>query len=179
RDEINVPLLKGICAQISTAMANIMANEQVALKQAEQSFLLEFSHDITRVKTKQDLQDAISTVLSKTMNIQFVMIRVIEDDGIHLSPFMFNRTLFEKGNTGIDFDKMANDRITAEEYYTAQVLASENGMVFNIEEEFNNGSHYARLWKTAGLRNMYGLPLRMGRSEERRVGKEGRYRGST
>ena len=161
-DEINVPLLKGICAQISTAMANIMANEQVALKQAEQSFLLEFSHDITRVKTKQDLQDAISTVLSKTMNIQFVMIRVIEEDGIHLSPFMFNRALFEKGSTGIDFDKMANDRITVEEYYTAQVLASENGMVFNIEEEFNNGSQYARLWKTAGLRNMYGLSLRMG-----------------
>src|SRR5690606_14923917 len=106
-DEINVPLLQGICAQIAVAMANITAYEQVTRKQAEQTFLIGFSHDITRVKTKQDLQDAISIVLNKTMNTQFVMIRVIEDDGKHLVPFMFDRTLFEKANAKVDFDKMA------------------------------------------------------------------------
>jgi hypothetical protein len=58
------------------------------------------------------------------------MIRVIEDDGKHLVPFMFDRTLFEKANTKIDYDKMAEDRITIEETYTAQVLASEDGIVF-------------------------------------------------
>lgn len=161
-DEINVPLLQGICAQISIAMANIMANEQIAKKQAEQTFLIEFSHDITRVKTKQDLQDAISTVLNKTMNTQFVMIRVIEDDGIHLLPFMFDKTLFEKANVKLDVDKMAADRITIHETYTAQVLASQDGIVFNVDEELKRGNPYAILWNTTGLRNMYGLPLRMG-----------------
>ena len=161
-DEINVPLLQGICAQISIAMANIMANEQIIKKQAEQTFLIEFSHDITKVKTKQDLQEAISTVLSKTMNTQFVMIRVIEDDGRHLVPFMFDRTLFEKSNAKIDFEKMSADRITVEETYTAKVLASPGGVIFNVEEELKSGNPYASLWKTAGLRNMYALPLRMG-----------------
>ena len=161
-DEINVPLLQGICAQISVAMANIIANEQVARKQAEQTFLIGFSHDITRVKTKQDLQDAISTVLNKTMNTQFVMIRVIEEDGKHMAPFMFDRTLFEKANAKVDFDKMAAERITIQETYTAQVLASEDGVVFNVNEELKNGNPYAKLWKTTGLRNIYGLPLRMG-----------------
>ncbi len=161
-DEINVPLLQGICAQISIAMANIIANEQITKKQAEQTFLIGFSHDITSVKTKQDLQDAISTVLNKTMNTQFVMIRVIEDDGIHLVPFMFDKSLFEKANIKIDFDKMAADRITVSERYTAQVLASPDGVVFNVDEELRSGNPYARLWKAAGLRNMYGLPLRMG-----------------
>lgn len=161
-DEINVPLLQGICAQISIAMANIMANEQVAKKQAEQTFLIGFSHDITRVKTKQDLQDAISTVLNKAMNTQFVMIRVIEDDGLHLVPFMVDKGLFEKTSGKADLDRMAADRISIRETYTAQVLASENGVVFNVDEELKSGNPYARLWKTAGLRNMYGLPLRMG-----------------
>lgn len=161
-DEINVPLLQGICAQISIAMANIIANEQISRKQAEQTFLIGFSRDITRVRTKQDLQEAISTVLNKTMNTQFVMIRVIEEDGIHLVPFMFDRTLFEKTNTKVDFDKMAANRITIEEKYTAQVLASQDGMVFNVEEELKSGNPYAKLWKTTGLRNIYGLPLRMG-----------------
>jgi hypothetical protein len=37
-DEINVPLLQGICAQISIAMANIMANEQIVKETGGTSF---------------------------------------------------------------------------------------------------------------------------------------------
>src|SRR5205085_4726109 len=49
-----------------------------------------------------------------------------------------------------------------EETYTAQVLASKDGLVFNVEEELKSGNEYAKLWKTTGLKNMYGLPLRAG-----------------
>lgn len=164
-EEVNVQLLQGICAQISIALANIMANEQITRKQDEQAFLLEFSNDITRVRTKMDLQDAIDRVLDNTMHTQLAMIRVVDEDGLHMSPFMFNRRLFEKAK--IDFDKMAADRITIKETYTAQVLASKDGLVFNVEEELKSGSAYAKLWKTTGLKNMYGLPLRVG---ERNIG---------
>jgi formate hydrogenlyase transcriptional activator len=159
-EEINIPLLQGICAQISTALANIMANEHISKKQEEQAFLLNFSNDITQARTKQDLQTAIVRVLDKTMHTQLAMIRVIEDDGVHMSPFMYDRTLFEKAN--VDFEKLSANRITIEETYTAQVLASRDGLVFNVEEELKSGNAYARLWKTTGLKNMYGLPLRVG-----------------
>jgi formate hydrogenlyase transcriptional activator len=159
-EEINVPLLQGICAQISIALANIMANEQISKKQEEQGFLLDFSNDITQVKTKPDLQAAISRVLDKTMHTQLAMIRVIDEDGLHMSAFMFDRMLFEKAK--IDFDKLSSDRITIEETYTAQVLASKDGLLFNVEEELKSGNLYAQLWKTTGLKNMYGLPLRAG-----------------
>ena len=159
-EEINVQLLQGICSQISIALANIMGNEQINKKQEEQAFLLNFSNDITQVKTKQDLQTAISRVLDKTMHTQLAMIRVIDDDGLHLSPFMYDNTLFEKAK--LDFDKMAMERITIEETYTARVLASKDGLLFNVEEELKSGNAYAHLWKTTGLKNMYGLPLRAG-----------------
>jgi formate hydrogenlyase transcriptional activator len=159
-EEINVPLLQGICAQISIALANILANEQIHKKQEEQAFLLEFSNDITKARTKLDLQDAIFRVLDNTMHTQLAMIRVIEDDGLHLIPFMFDRTLFEK--TKIDFEKLSTDRITIDETYTAQVLASTDGVMFNVEEELKSGNSYAKLWKTTGLKNMYALPLRVG-----------------
>ncbi|MBS0032112.1 sigma 54-interacting transcriptional regulator [Chitinophaga sp. 22321] len=159
-DDINVKLLKGICAQVSIAMANIMANEQITKTQEEQSFLLDFSKDITRVRTRLDLQKAIFTVLDKTMHTQLAMIRVIDDDGIHLSSFMYDRSLFP--NTKGTFDDMVAIRITVEETYTAQVLASEEGLMFNVEEELKNGNAYATLWKTTGLKNMYALPLRVG-----------------
>jgi transcriptional regulator with GAF, ATPase, and Fis domain len=57
---------------------------------------------------------------------------------------------------------MAADRITIEEPYTSRVLASKDGLVFNVQEEIKSGNAYARLWKTIGLKNMYSLPLRAG-----------------
>jgi transcriptional regulator with GAF, ATPase, and Fis domain len=128
--------------------------------QEEQAFLLDFSKDITRVRTSQDLQKAIFTVLDKTLHTKLAMIRVIEEDGIHLSPFMFDRSLFASAKTS--FDEMAASRITVQETYTAQVLASEEGLMFSVEEEMKNGNAYAALWKTTGLKNMYALPLRVG-----------------
>ncbi|HZX57898.1 MAG TPA: GAF domain-containing protein, partial [Mucilaginibacter sp.] len=80
--EINVELLQGICAQISIALANIFAHEQINEKQEEQAFLLEFSNDITQSRTKEDLQNAIFRVLDKTMHTKLAMLRVIDDDGI-------------------------------------------------------------------------------------------------
>ena len=131
--EINVQLLQGICAQISIAMANILAHEQINKKQEEQAFLLNFSNDITQSRTKLDLQNAIFRVLDKTMHTKLAMLRVIDDDGFHLSPFMYDSTLFGKAQT--DYDKSLANRVTIEETYTAQVLASEDGLVFNVEED--------------------------------------------
>jgi len=158
--EVNIQLLQGITSQISVAMANIMANEQVVRKQEEQAFLLDFSNDIARVRTKPDLQAAISRVLDGALHTQLAMIRVLDDDGVHLSTFMFDRTLFSKAE--VNFDKMSATKITVEEPYTSMVLASEDGLVFNVEEELKSGNSYAKLWKTTGLKNMYGLPLRAG-----------------
>ncbi len=158
--EINVQLLQGICAQISIALANIFAHEEINKKQEEQAFLLDFSNDISRSRTKLDLQNAIFRVLDKTMHTKLAMLRVIDDDGVHLSSFMYDETLFNKAKT--TYEKKQSDRITIDETYTAQVLASRDGLVFNVEEELKTGNSYAKLWKTTGLKNMYTLPLRVG-----------------
>jgi formate hydrogenlyase transcriptional activator len=159
-EEVNIPLLQGICSQISVAMANIIANEQVIIKQDEQAFLLDFATDLTQVRTRAELQDAIFRVIDKTMNTKLAMIRTIDDDGFHLSPFMSDRTLFR--NPDVNYDKLSATRITIEEPYTSRVLASKDGLVFNVDEEIRIGNAYAKLWKTTGLKNMYSLPLRAG-----------------
>jgi formate hydrogenlyase transcriptional activator len=123
----------------------------------ERTFLLEFSHELTQAQTKHDLQIAFFKVIDKVLQTKPAMINIIEDDGLHLSAYMYDSTLFEK----TAFDKMVATRITIEERYTSQVLASKTGMVFNIEEELKSGNASARLWKTTGLKNMYGLPLRV------------------
>jgi formate hydrogenlyase transcriptional activator len=153
-------IMSRIAPQLSSAVTNIIKNEDVLEKEKEKSFLLDFSVDIAHVKTKAELQAAIFKVLDKLLHTKLAMIRVLEDDGIHLPAYMFDRTLFEKAK--ISYEEMAANRITIDEPYTAQVMASVDGLVFNVEEELRSGNAYAKLWKTTGLRNMYGLPLRAG-----------------
>jgi formate hydrogenlyase transcriptional activator len=159
-EEINVPLLQGICAQTSIALANMMATELINRKQEEQAFLLDFSTDIAQINTKPDLQAAIARVLDKTMDTKLAMIRVIDQDGLHMSPFLFDQSLFETAKS--QFQALSSAPVTVQETYNAQVLAGKDGLIFNIEEELKKGNEYARLWKTTGLKNVYGLPLRVG-----------------
>ncbi|PVD52517.1 Fis family transcriptional regulator [Terrimonas sp.] len=143
-------------------MSNILSNEQISKKHQEQTFLLEFSNDIARVRTKAELQAAIFKVLEKTLHIQLGMIQIIEDDGFNLYPFMYDTTLYDKAKSKSFFDEMVSKRVTINEYYTTKVLASEEGVIFNVDEEAATGNPYARLWKTTGFENMYALPLRTG-----------------
>lgn len=159
---IKYKLLKAVCAHLSVAVSNILSNEQIDKKHREQTFLLEFSNDIARVRTKAELQAAIFKVLEKTLHIQLGMIQVIEEDGFNLYPFMYDSTLYDKAKSKSFFDELVAKRVTINEYYTAKVLASDEGVIFNVEEEAATGNLYARLWKTIGFENMYALPLRTG-----------------
>jgi formate hydrogenlyase transcriptional activator len=162
-EEINISLLQGICSQISTAMSNIIANELLESKNNEQSVLLQFSNEIAGVRTKEDLQLAIINVLRDLLSTKLAMLNVFDDDGIGLSPYMFDKTLFEKAE--IDFDKMAAIKLDIHEPYTAQVIKSGSPVVFNVEEELRlTNSGFAQLWKKVGFENAYGALLKVGNS---------------
>lgn len=149
-EEINMPLLQGICAQISIAMYNIIANEEILRREREQTFLLEFSRDIAALRSKEDLQHAISNVLKNVLNIKLAIIRVIEDDGVTLSPYMVDESMFENGNTG--FREVTSRNIDIHDVLNARVLKNDGPVIFNVEEEIANGNNnpVVVFWKTQG-----------------------------
>lgn len=160
-EEINISLLQGICSQISTALSNIMANESLLNKNNEQSVLLQFSNEIAGVRTKDDLEIAIINVLRDLLDTKLAMLNIFDDDGIGLTPFMYDKSLFIKAE--IDFDKMKSIKLDIHEPYTAQVIKSESALVFNAEEELQrNNSGFAQLWKKVGFENAYGALLKVG-----------------
>ncbi len=161
-DKINMPLLQGICAQISTAMANIMANEDVLTKEREKSFLLEFSNDIASVRTKDDLEQAIANVLRHMLNTKLAMIQLIDEDGINLTPYMSDNSLFEIART--KHEELVAKRIDIHEEYTARVFKKGEAIAFNIDEELENNpaNDFPKLWKTVGFTHTYAAPLRIG-----------------
>lgn len=160
-EDINMPLLQGICAQTSVAMSNIMANEELLRKEREQSFLVEFSHNIASVRTKDELRVTISEVLQKVLKVKLAMIRIIEDDGVTLSPYIYDESMFEKVSE--TFKMLASQNIDVNEPLTARVLES-GTVVFNVEEELRLGNpgKYIKLWNDVGAKNAFGALLRVG-----------------
>lgn len=160
-DEINIPILQGICAQIAIAMSNIMVNEELLRKQEEQSFLLDFSNDLAGVMTKTDLDAAIIKVLNRLMNTKLAMLRLFDDDGHHLTPYLFDRSLFE--NFVSDFDALAQQKVTIDEYYTRLVLENDEILVLDVGQELlTDNNQYAILWEKTGFKWMYATALRVG-----------------
>lgn len=161
-DAKSISIIERISSQLSTAASNISANEKILSKEQEKSFLLDFSQDIAGVRTKDDLEEAISSVLQSVLNIRLSMIRIIEDDGVTLSPYMYDKNMFY-GEEPI-FKELASKNISIDEYLTAKVLNSKHPVIFNIaeEERKGNSAKYIYFWKKAGLKNAYGAALRVG-----------------
>ncbi|NJO25437.1 MAG: GAF domain-containing protein [Bacteroidia bacterium] len=58
-------LMKGIAPQLSNAVSNIIKNEEIQNKEKEKSFLLDFSSEIAKVRTKEELASAVGASISK------------------------------------------------------------------------------------------------------------------
>jgi transcriptional regulator with GAF, ATPase, and Fis domain len=163
--EESLTIIDRIASQLATAAHNITANEELLSKEQEKSFLLDFSQDIAGVRTKDDLQEAIFSVLQNVLNIRLSMIRLLEDDGVSLSAYMYDRTMF----SGVDeiFEELAAKTITVEEYLTNKVLTSKAPVIFNIEEEdrLGNSAKYLHFWKKLGRKHAYGAALRVGNED--------------
>jgi len=160
-DEVNISLLQGICAQISIAMANIMANEMLESRSNEQLVLLQFGNEMAGVRTKDDLQNAIITVLRDLLNTKLAMLQLFDEDGIGLTPYMSDTSLFKDAIS--KHDERVSVKLTIEEPYTAKVLGSTEPVVFNVEEELRTtNSLFAQLWKQVGFENTYAALLRVG-----------------
>lgn len=163
-DEVKISLLQGICAQISTAMANIMANDELVKINNDQSVLLTFSNEIAGVRNKNDLEAAIIKVLRNVLDTKLAMINIFEKDGVALAPFIFDKTLFEFLGSPKQENEETDFQFDIYEYYIAKVIKSSEPLVFDIGEELK-AKHSATFAKICGgteFKNAYGALLRVG-----------------
>ena len=162
-DACAMHIIERISNQLSTAARNITANEEILNRESEKSFLLKFSQNIAAVRTKADLETAISEALQYLLGTRLAMIRVIEDDGHTLTPYLWDDSLFTQ--VADLFDQLANRTATVDEYFFAQVLGSQEPIVIDIAEEEAKGNSpaYILFWKRLGMKKVYASALRVGR----------------
>nr|WP_295933973.1 sigma 54-interacting transcriptional regulator [uncultured Dyadobacter sp.] len=164
-EQANLSLLQAIGSQISVAMSNVLAIEGITEREREKAFLLEFSNDVARVRTKEDLKNAIFKVLRRVLNVKLAMIGLIGDDGFTIKPFMFDRTLFE--NALEQFDALLGAPNSIQEPLTASVLATEDYVLFNVSEQLKKtpDNTFVQLWAKIGFKYMFAAPLRGGQTD--------------
>ncbi|MPR36707.1 sigma-54 interaction domain-containing protein [Salmonirosea aquatica] len=159
-DEINIPILQGICSQIAIAMGNIMANEEILRRQAEQQLMLAFSNDITGVKTKSDLDHVISSVLQGLFQTRIAVLYLLAEDQVTLLPYLFDRQFFQE-----------NEVAQHEEFYSLNIheehvkLVFENNQPVLLEIDENLEAKCLKLSiqrEQRGLNSVYASALRLG-----------------
>ncbi|KAA0993902.1 AAA domain-containing protein [Dyadobacter sp. UC 10] len=146
-------------------MSNVLAAEEIIEREREKTFLLGFSNEVARVRTKEDLKNAVFKVLSRVLNVKLAMINLIADDNFTLVPFMYDRTLFE--NAPEHFDGLVEASNSIHGPLPARVLASEDHLILKVAEELEAcpDNPFVQLWAKTGLKYMFAAPLRSAQAD--------------
>tara|TARA_R110002051_G_scaffold314666_1_gene391969 strand:+ start:23188 stop:28020 length:4833 start_codon:yes stop_codon:yes gene_type:complete len=166
-DQKAIDIIERVSSQLSTAISNISANEEIVNKEKDKSFLLEFSQHIASARTKDELSAAIHQSLKKLAQVKAYFIRTINADGKTMSPLMYDKDVFYLESKA--FHELLTARIPIDTGITGKVM-KENGPVFiDMVEEVSQGNtdHYVKFWKTLGAKKnafqkLIGIPLRLG-----------------
>ncbi len=163
-DEINTlstTLLKGVCAQLSVAMSNILANEKIKKAGEEKSLLLSFSNDIATVRDKDGLRLIIKQYLNNIFHINEYIITTRNNDGESYSYFLHHSQGDDPTDEG--WKILLSNRIPVKGAFIGAVLQSEEA-VFVIEDIIRENQFYfpaASFWKAAGAKKVMGFRLKV------------------
>jgi formate hydrogenlyase transcriptional activator len=89
-DAVNQHVFKAVCSQISIALANIIANEDIQRRQEEKEILLLLSNDIASIRNRTDLLGIITKQLKKLFNYNDASIIILNKKEKNYSAFVLD-----------------------------------------------------------------------------------------
>jgi transcriptional regulator with GAF, ATPase, and Fis domain len=164
-DEAALNIIERISSQLSTAASNIAANEEILSKEREKSFLLEFSHDVAAVRSKDDLSLAVQIAVKKLSSVKGYVIRLINEDRTTTSSYIYDSTIPFKDDP--EFKVIVSEKFNIKDGVQDKVLKSTEPIVFKTEEEIRRISapRYVHFWSRVGFKKVIGVPLRTGNKD--------------
>ncbi|MDP9077065.1 MAG: sigma-54 dependent transcriptional regulator [Bacteroidota bacterium] len=155
-------LIKSLSSQLSIAISNIMANQEIAVREDEKSRLLTFSNTIVSVRDKILLAKILKEQLNNLFNIKDYVIHFLSEDKQKLTPVLFDPDAdFAQC---ADFRKMINAQNEVNDGIFNKILASEEPVFFDITQCLNEPGRpdYLNSAKAIGLLQMIGATIRLG-----------------
>jgi len=161
-DSHTLSIIHGVSHQLSTAIANIIANEEIKEREREKTVLLSFSNKIATVRSKEDLSKLINESLKHLHLIKEYIISSISEDGKTHQAFLFDPDApFTKHP---DFVALANYQYQVADKVMEVVVRSDEPVIFEIDElmKMVDVPIYIPFWKAIGLTFVTGVPLLSG-----------------
>jgi len=160
--EHDLGLIKSIAYQLSPAIANVLANEDIQNREKEKGLLLAFSNTITSVRDKNVLAKILKQQLKDLFDITDYVIHSLSNDKRKYTPILFdpdaNFTQYP------DFKKLVNNWTDVNDGLFNKILAADDPIFFDIDECIcQPGSpDYLKIAKAINLQQMIGVSIRLG-----------------
>jgi formate hydrogenlyase transcriptional activator len=161
-DTINMLLLEGISAQISVAISNTRSNEEIAQREEEKSILLSLSDEIAALRSRDDLLHVVNTKIKTLFSIKEFVIAQINEDGTTYSALVLDIEDTIKNNK--DFKEVASGKYKVSDPVFGSIMNAEDAVMLDVDRlaEKPGMPPYVGFWKTAGLRRVLGMAMRVG-----------------
>ena len=162
-DPADRQVIQCISRHLSTAISNILVNENLECKEKHNALLLSFSHDIAAVRNKDDLTMAIEKAVSQLSNISRFVIRGINEDEKTMSLFLYDHHVKKA------IEELAHNFVLDAVYPIADgisdaVLAGNETIVYNLQDWIDRGNapSYFHFWRSMNVEKCVATPLQTG-----------------
>ncbi|QNA45910.1 sigma-54-dependent Fis family transcriptional regulator [Lacibacter sediminis] len=155
-------LLKGVCSQLAVAVSNILANEKIQKRDEEKTILLSLSNEFAALKNREDLSKVVNARIKVLFSLEEFGIAQIDESGETYSAFTLEFN--ERSKQIQDFASVISARYSVHDPICSQILQSEEPLLFDVEEIFNQPDMpaYVGFWKKSGFRFYLTMRLRVG-----------------
>lgn len=159
-------LVRGISYQLSTAVSNILANEEVSKREEEKSTLLSFSNAIATVRDKKGLGLVIKQHLKTLFGVREYLITIKNDDQETYGYFIHDLETDTPTDEG--FQLITGVRMPIAGSMTGEVLRSEVPVIFDLAD-IRRKAHLsfpsASFWRSAGAERVLGVRLKVAKED--------------
>jgi formate hydrogenlyase transcriptional activator len=162
---VNQNVFRGVCSQISVALANIIANEEIKIREDEKAILLSLSNEIAAVRDKKDFYGLVNAKLKKLFSIQGFAIGIIDDSRNNHSAFIHD--IEDNIKTQPGFNDIIAQKYPVNDGIFDKVTQSDEPVHFEVNKLIDEPEipGYVRFWKKSGIELIVGVPLRVAQKE--------------
>jgi len=157
---LQLRVAQGIGNQLASAVANIMAQERIQLREAEKSLLLEFSSKMATARDREGLSTVVKSYLKEIFHISGYIITIPNEDNLTYGYFLHEISTDEPTDAG--FKLITSAAMPIEGAMTGAVLKSNEPVVFDIKDIIHDHLYYfpsRSFWEAAGAKFILGMKL--------------------
>jgi transcriptional regulator with GAF, ATPase, and Fis domain len=151
-------LLQIVTNHISTAISNILAQEQIAESEQERAILLSLSNDLASVRNKNDLLQIIHRKIKKLFPIRNVSINLVNEDSISYSQYL---VVTEDGLQPVDYENVITNSYPVNDGFFDKVLYGADPAIIDVETlvAVDNVPVFMKFMLETGIRKAVIVPL--------------------